>query len=526
MPLVLMLLLCYGYVVYKIEPVVKALLFISYIYPTDYQILIAMKQCLFIFAALLFSYNLTAQSDFYQLTGALLGETPIEEDLQELCDDIGGRVTGSKANEAAVKWALQKFKTAGLSAQKEAFQMPVRWLEKSTTAKVQGSINFAPQLVAKYQSPVSTYKGRLVYVGMGKAADFEKVKDRLQSSFILVETDLCLDINGLFAEYTHAAGVELEAKKYGVQGIIFMASRPGKLLYRFITMEPMSNQIPQLVMAREDAKRCIRVLQKGEVLDIVVTIDAEVGGEFTAHNVIAEIKGTEKPDEVVIIGSHIDSWALGTGANDNGCNVSLMIDIARQMKKLGIRPKRTIRFALWNGEEQGYFGSWAYTKQHEDELDKHIMAMSVDIGSGAITGFFTNGSDQLPGVVEKLLQPVAALGDYTNINYPIVGTDNFDFMLQGVANLVANHKPQLYGRTYHSASDTYDKVDLKALKINSAIVAAVTLGFANMPAEQISWERLSKAEIQQVFDAVDLEFTLRMFGVWDAWIKGERGRTE
>ena len=82
---------------------------------------------------------------------------------------------------------------------------------------------------------------------------------------------------------------------------------------------------------------------------------------------------------------------MGTGANDNGANVCLMIDIARQMKELGIQPKRTIRFALWNGEEQGYFGSWSYTLDNLNTLDKHKMALSVDIGSGAITGFFTNG---------------------------------------------------------------------------------------------------------------------------------------
>ena len=137
--------------------------------------------------------------------------------------------------------------------------------------------------------------------------------------------------------------------------------------------------MPQLVMAREDAKRCLRNLQENKALQIEVKIDAETGGEYTSHNVIGEIRGSEKPNEVVIIGSHLDSWALGTGANDNGCNVTMMIDIARQMKKLGIKPKRTIRFALWNGEEQGYFGSWAYTEKQGKKLNKHIMAMSVDI---------------------------------------------------------------------------------------------------------------------------------------------------
>lgn len=464
-----------------------------------------------------------SQNDIYQLVGTLLGDTPIEEDLQELCDKIGGRVTGSKANTQAVEWGLKKFQNAGVQVQKEPFTMPVLWLEKSTTAIVSGDINFSPSVVSKYQSPPKKYQGELIAVGMGTADDFEKVRDEVKGNFVLVEQDLCFNIDGLFAEYTSAAIAEIQARKYGAQGIIFMSSRPKGLLYRFIGMKTSDNDMPQIVMAREDAKRCIRILENGK-LNIELNIDAEVGGKFISNNVIAEIKGSEKPEEVVIIGAHLDSWALGTGANDNGANVSMMIDIARQMKKLGIQPKRTIRFALWNGEEQGYFGSWAYTKDNLKSMDNHIMAMSIDIGSGAITGFFTNGNKELINVVDKLLQPVSALGDFTNINAPIVGTDNFDFMLQGLGNLVGNHMPQVYGQNYHASSDTFDKVDLKQMKVNSAIVAAVILGFANMDQKDITWKRQTRPEIQKMFESFDLEFTMRMFNVWEAWLSGTRGR--
>lgn len=483
-----------------------------------------MKSLLTCIAFSLISTLTISQKDMYQLIGTLLGETPLEEDLQELCDNIGGRVTGSTANQLAVDWGLKKFVDAGVTARKEGFTMPVLWLEKSTTAKVSGDIKFVPSVVSKYQSPPNRYVGELISVGNGSAEGFEKVASQVRGNFVLVEQDICFDIDGLFAEYAAAANAEIQARKYGAQGIVFMASRPSGLLYRFIGMKTSDNDMPQLVMAREDAKRCVRSLQSGLSLKIDVNIDAEVGGEFESHNVVAEIKGSEKPEEVILIGAHIDSWALGTGANDNGSNVSMLIDIARQMTKLGIRPKRTIRFALWNGEEQGYFGSWAYTKQRLAEMDKHKLAMSIDIGSGAITGFFTNGNENLVSVVDKLLKPVGALGDFTNINAPIVGTDNFDFMLQGVGNLVGNHKPQLYGINYHASSDTYDKVDLKQLKVNSAIVAAVILGAANMAEEDITWTRQSRPEIQQMFEAFNLEFTMRMFNVWDSWLSGERGR--
>jgi len=216
---------------------------------------------------------------------------------------------------------------------------------------------------------------------------------------------------------------------------------------------------------------------------------------------------------------------MGTGANDNGANVCLMIDIARQMKKLNIQPDRTIRFALWNGEEQGYFGSWDYTLDHLDQLDDHKMALSVDIGSGAIIGFFTNGRSELIPIMDKVLAPVQDLGPYVHIDAPVVGTDNFDFMLQGVPNLVGVHRPQVYGPTYHSSIDTYDKVDLEQLKKNSAIVAALTMGYANLRRKEAKvLSQQSREEIQSIFDQHNLEFTMRMFNVWESWVNGSRGK--
>ena len=466
-----------------------------------------------------------AQDDVSRLIAALLSETPLEEDLQELCDDIGGRVTGTMANEKAVDWALAKLKSAGASAYKDSFVMPSYWHENKTSISIVGT-DLNPLAVAKFRSPPGIHSGPLLHVGSGTATEMDQYSaEQLQEAFIIVETDLCLDINGLFAEYGHAMRVEGLARQRLVKGIIFMSSRPNKLLYRFLTSAAMDNDLPQITMAREDAKRIMRLLAHGKNLDIIVEIDATVGDEFTSHNVIAEWKGSTWPDEVITIGSHIDSWSLGTGANDNGCNVSLMIDIARQLSLLGIQPKRTLRIALWNGEEQGYYGSWDYTKDHQEKLDDHLMALSIDIGSGALTGFFTNGRTDLIPLVDKVLQPVAGLGNFTQVDAPIVGTDNFDFMLQGVPNLVGSHLPQVYGLNYHASSDTYDKVDLRQLKANSAIVGARALGFANLSADDAATlKRHNRAEIQQMIEDFNLEFSMRMFNVWEPWINGSRGR--
>jgi hypothetical protein len=476
-----------------------------------------------IFTFLFLCQFLTAQetNGFATLKKALLSETPLEEDLQQLCDEIGGRVTGSEANKLAVEWAYNKFLDAGLAVEKEAFDMPSLWLDNGTSLTVSyNDQSFSPIAVSKYQSPAGNFEGEIIPVEEVSDSIFSHFSELIENNFVLVPNDLCLDINGLFTEYNVAKAAEDLAYKYGAQGIIFMSSRPKGLLYRFITSKGVDNDMRQFVMSREDAQRCIRLIEQGFALDLSGNIEAIEGEAFTSHNVIAEIKGTTRPEEIVLIGAHLDSWALGTGANDNGCNVSMMIDIARQMKLHNIQPERTIRFALWNGEEQGYFGSWNYTLDHKDELDKHKMTLSVDIGSGPIIGFFANGRKDLIPIIDKVLTPVSELGPYLNINNAIIGTDNFDFLLQGVPNLVANHKPALYGPNYHASSDTYDKVDLVALKNNSAVIAALSLGFAN---NDFGLRRQNRAEVQSIMDDQKLEFPMRMFNVWEPWVKKERG---
>ena len=481
----------------------------------------------FILISFTFIWVLSAQnSEIDKLVKGLLGNTPIEEDLKELCDVIGGRPTGSIANILSIDWGLEKFQKAGVSVSKEAFTMPGLWLENESSAKISGVAEFDPRVVALTFSKGTHrtgLRGNLVDGGHGTMDDFSRLGDNAKGNFVLVETDELLDIDGLFKEYADAVLIEDLAYKAGVKGLVYMSSRPMRLLYRHNASRSFENSLPMVVMAREDAKRCLRILRNDESLSLLVKINVREGGPYKSYNVVGEIKGSERPDEVVIIGAHLDSWGLGTGANDNGCNVAMMIDIARQMIKLDLKPKRTIRFALWNGEELGLYGSMAYTEKYESQLDNHVMAMSVDIGSGPITGFFTGGRPDVLDATNKIMDSLTDLGMFTNIDIPLVGTDNFDFMMHGVGNLIANHEPANYAPNYHAESDTYDKVNLQALKHNSAIVAAVTLGYAND--FNIDLPRQSRQDIEKLVESTDLEQQMKsMMGIWYQWVDGKRGR--
>lgn len=463
-------------------------------------------------------------TDVSRLVAAVLGPTPLAEDLRQLTDEIDGRPTGSETNLRSVEWALDKFREAGVEAWKEPFEMPALWLEESARAEVTGDgLRFAPRVAGMPFTVGGAFEAPLVDGGAGGEEDFARLGESARDAFVLIEIVELLGIPGLFREYIEGAAIEGRAFAAGVRGVVYMGSRSRDVLHRHNASRGPKNHHPLLVMERDGARRALRLLRSGEELTLRVELDVRSGGPYESYNPIGEIKGSANPEQFVVVGAHIDSWDLGTGALDNGCNVALLIDLARQMKRLGLEPRRTVRFALWNGEEQGLNGSRGYVKTHADELDRHVMASSFDIGSGRITGFFTGGRPELFSAVERALEPIAGLGPFTNLDIPIVGTDNYDFMVEGVGNLVANQESANYGPNYHARSDTFDKVDLAQLRLNAAIAAAVVWGFAGM---DVDWERQSRAEIQALIDSTDLCQQMKTFGVWDAWVSGERGRRD
>jgi hypothetical protein len=464
------------------------------------------------------------QRDVDRLVAALLGDTPLIDDLRQLTDEIGGRPTGSEANSKSVEWGLSRFREAGVDARKQAFTVPEHWLEQSARAEVRGDVSFAVRIAAMpYSAPTPSggLVAPLVDGGAGGVEDFERLGDKARGAIVLVEIPQLLDIPGLFAEYTNASAVESRAEMAGVAGLIYQSSRPPSVLYRHIVARGEDNELPMLVVERDAGMRILRLLREGRSLEMYIELLIDTGGPFESYNVIGEIRGDEAPEEIVVAGAHLDSWGLGQGALDNGCNVAMLIDVARQIRQLGLRPRRTIRFVLFNGEEHGFFGSLGYTKTHLDELDRHVLAQSYDTGSGRIVGYFTNGRPELLPAMEHALESVRGLGPFETLDIPVVGTDNFDFMLQGVANLVANQESANYGPNYHASSDTFDKVDRRQLRLNAAIAAAVTWSFAET---EVDWKRQSRSEIQRLIDTTDLGKEMRVFHLMEGWEKGERGR--
>src|SRR5580658_4262229 len=474
-----------------------------------------------------------------QVIQAALQPSPLENNLHRLTDEIGGRVPGTLAMQHAVQWGVQAFTAAGAdSVHTEGFSIQHSWSEGDTEmtattayqvdpAKVGGgtvlspfriravSVGWAPALAPVKHVPV-------VFVGEGTDAEFQKAGD-IAGKIVLVHTNVLKTWDDLFGEYMKAPLIVDLAVKGKARAIAFMATREHDILYRHTNSgEGEIDKLPQVIVAREDGERMARLLAAGNLVWADLSIPNQIGDALKTANVVAEITGSEKPDEFVILGAHLDSWELGTGALDNGCNAALVVDALRAIKASGLQPRRSIRFILFSGEEEGLLGSRAYSRAHRPELDKAAGVIIYDSGTGKTTGFSDGGRKDLIDTAKRLVAPLQQFG-LTDMKTDMEwGTDHFDFMLEGVPTFVADQEEANYMENYHAVSDTYDKVDFVQLKKNVAEAAEFSFALANLP-EKIG-PRFTRAQIEQSLQETHNEDLLKSSGLWDAWQSGRLGR--
>ena len=270
---------------------------------------------------------------------------------------------------------------------------------------------------------------------------------------------------------TEGVGVLLEPN-IGEHGTLFVTGR-----------DTGANGVPSVVLASEHYNLIAKLLQQ----KVPVTLAIDVQGTFdesdrNTHNVIAEIPGTDNAlrDEIVMVGAHLDSWHTGTGATDNADGVATAIEALRILKTLGVKPKRTIRVALWAGEEQGLLGSKAYVDAHltgdrnKAERDRFSVYFNLDNGYPPVTGFYMEGNDPALKLMEAWVKPLSNLGVIQTMPGHIGATDHLSFTAVGVPGFQAVQDYVNYDvRTHHTNMDTAERVDPAALKQAAVVMASV-----------------------------------------------------
>ena len=407
----------------------------------------------------------------------VMGPSPMEENLRRLTDEIGGRVSGTPQMAHAIQWGVAAFRAAGVEVHTEKYQLPLSWSEGDTRLELLGDIKFPLRTVSLGWSPATPPGGieaNVVDVGYGTPEDFDSAGARIKGALLLVHTNLGSTWADLDAEYSRPPDIIERALSGGAAAILWESARERLLLYRHTnTGDGQLELMPQAIVAREDALRLSRtVLAYPGKIRARFSMPNKIGPPVEQENVVAEIRGYEKPDEAVILGAHLDSWDLGTGATDNGTGSMAVLAAARALQKSGLKPKRTIRFVLFTGEEQGLNGSRAYVKQHKDELAKISGMLVHDTGTGKVLTIGLMGNYGARETVDRVVYPLAELA---GIMEPSMrsegGSDHVPFDEAGVPGFWCVQDEADYDKTHHSQADTLDRVRWDDLTQGAEVLA-------------------------------------------------------
>ena len=244
-----------------------------------------------------------------------------------------------------------------------------------------------------------------------------------------------------------------------------------------LTYDPL----PAIQISQEQYFEIYRNVSRGMPVRIELNVQNKwLTEDQQAYNTVAELPGGDLKDQVVMLGAHLDSWFGGTGATDNGAGSVVMMEALRILKTLGLQPRRTIRIALWSGEEQGLLGSAAYVKNHAADLAKISAYVNVDNGTGKIRGIWNQSNEAVVPIFEQILSPFRDLGVVAVRHGNTGGTDHLSFDRAGVPGFDFIQDPIEYGsRTHHTDADTYERLLLDDLKQAAVVVAYTVYHLAN-----------------------------------------------
>ena len=438
--------------------------------------------------------------------------------VSTLSDEIGSRLTGSAGARRAEEWAAEEFKRLGLSnVRREPYTMPASWERGTASALLLSEGIRRPLAAASYTWTPGTegaVEGEVVDVGAGRPEDVLRVASQLKGRVALVVPEGA-DLGSVIYNFYRTPVVVRELKEAGALAVLFAADKPHSILYTSPVEFSATGRLaalPTLSLAREDVLLLRRFLSKNKSARVSLNVTNRVGGAFEATNVVGEITGSEQPDEIVVVGAHLDSNDLGPGALDNAAGCAAVLETARAVKALGLRPRRTIRFVLFTGEEEGMVGSIAYVERHRAEMDRTVAALVMDVGAGRPVGWFSMGRTDLDANLRELSRPLSQFGEFAIEHAAFAATDNAPFMAEGVPNLILIQDETPYFPVHHTIADTPDKIDARDFASSVASLAATAYAIAD--ARRRFGRRLSAEEVRRMADETKVGDQWRAAGIW------------
>jgi Zn-dependent M28 family amino/carboxypeptidase len=237
-------------------------------------------------------------------------------------------------------------------------------------------------------------------------------------------------------------------------------------------------KIPAAAVTAEDADLLANLTSQGPV-KLHLTLNTQTLPDATSYNVIADWKGTEHPEQVIVVSGHLDSWDLGTGAIDDGAGVVVSMQAIHLLSKLGIHPKRTVRFIAWMSEEEGSEGAATYIKEHAGDAANHIGAIESDLGAGHPDGVLFAGKPELSAWLQPVAQALDPIGANTFRPSPETGEDINVLTEKGVPSFAPSQDGRFYFNYHHTPADTFDKVNPRELSENAAVMTVLAYALAD-----------------------------------------------
>ena len=424
-----------------------------------------------------------------RLIGEAVSNTFAWQRLSVLTDTIGNRLSGTPALDRAIQWAVDEMKRDGLENVHTERVMVPKWVRGSERADT-----------------VEPARHSMAMLGLGNSVGTPP--EGVQAPVLVVHSFEELDANASaargrivcfnapFTNYGETVRFRStgpsRAARYGAVAVLVRSIGPDGLrtphtgALQYATDAP---KIPAAAIASEDADRLQRMADRGGHVVVRLVMEARFEPDVESANVVGEIRGREKPDEIVVVGGHLDSWDVGAGATDDGGGCVVTWEALRLMKKLNLRPRRTVRVVLWTNEENGGRGGLAYRDQHRAELSKHVMMLESDSGVFRPLGFGFTGSDVARNTVKAIASLLAGLAA-DQVTTGGGGADIGPSVQEGhIPAMSLEVDGTKYFLIHHTQADTIDKIDPVEMARCAAAVAVMAYVVADLP------QRLGEAGI-------------------------------
>lgn len=440
--------------------------------------------------------------------------------LTELSDDIGSRVTGSPAERKSEEWAVAKMKAIGLeNVHTEKYMIWRGWTRGTADAQLLSPVNRKLHVDAMGWVGSTAPGGAdadVVTINLFDLDEEAKNLGRLKGKIVLVQSKgkpkkdfmmIFADFGNFLKSLSNAGVVAVIGGQGGSRATGMNLTHTGILGF------DADFSVPVVSMTSEDQGQLERLIARGITPRMHINVqNTFTNGPVETANVVGEIRGSEHPDQIFVVGGHLDSWDLSQGTTDNGSGTAATLGAADTIVRAGIRPRRTIRFVLFTGEEQGLDGSFAYVKQHKDEMKNHLGDLILDEGQGFVKELMLGGRDDLIPSVEAFAGTVSNIRSLKVNDKVESGTDTLPFSMAGLPGINMNQDTSDYKYTHHSPADALEAQKPDILAQNSTIMAMTAFWIADRP-ERLATPWSDEKTAKMLRDQHEYE-ELKAFNLW------------